>query len=747
MRLNNYPIDALLRPPVELYSATVFWGSALICVLAPWVLMMSAEIGYVMAAIMAYLGYQRTSQALRVLRYQRNIRRVPSFKLRADEVPVSQKKMYLGKGFQWTQKHTQRLKDTQRPEVQHYVQPPAYLQWVRQKEVQWEHTPVLKEVMKVTARTAWWNPVAPYPPVGGLPQLHAVEPDEIDVFSDLGERVGHTLVLGTTRVGKTRLAEILITQDIHRGGNAVIVFDPKGDAELLRRMYLEAKRTGRLDKFYVFHLGHPDISARYNPVGDFSRITEVASRISRQLPGEGQSAAFREFVWRYVNVIAKAANALGRRIDYEMIMMYGQDIEPLLIDYLEFILSQKIGDESWKKTVQQIKTMYDEGDLKKPRQMQDRSNRAHALIKYAKDLNVVDPVSAALLKTFEYDKSYFDKLVASLLPLMEKLTTGAVADLISPDYLDPDDPRPIFDWKQIITSQSIVYVGLDALTDSEVAAAVGNSMFADLTSVAGKIYKHGLDLGMPEMGSPSQTNKTVTCIHADEFNELMGDEFIPLLNKAGGANFQVTAYTQVWADVEARVGSKAKASQVAGNFNTMIMLRVKDEETAGMLTMQLPKVEIQTLMQVSGTNDSSDPGSEVDFTSRNEDRISVTQEPLLEPNMIMALPKGQAFAMLEGGHLWKIRMPLPDDSADEGMPRELQAIANDMRRRYRSSDHWWQTSDNSVYSTPYTPYEVEARTITGTDPVEQTSSSSHKRFSGALSEEAGMDEALTGMED
>ena len=36
-----------------------------------------------------------------------------------------------------------------------------------------------------------------------------------------------TLVLGTTRVGKTRLAEILITQDIRRG-DTVIGFDPKG---------------------------------------------------------------------------------------------------------------------------------------------------------------------------------------------------------------------------------------------------------------------------------------------------------------------------------------------------------------------------------------------------------------------------------------------------------------------------------------------------------------------------------------
>ena len=53
-------------------------------------------------------------------------------------------------------------------------------------------------------------------------------------------------------------------------------------------------------------------------------------------------------------------------------------------------------------------------------------------------------------------------------------------------------------------------------------------------------------------------------IHADEVNELMGNEFIPLLNKAGGAGVQVTAYTQTWSDIVARLGDSAKAGQVMG---------------------------------------------------------------------------------------------------------------------------------------------------------------------------------------
>jgi type IV secretory pathway TraG/TraD family ATPase VirD4 len=62
----------------------------------------------------------------------------------------------------------------------------------------------------------------------------------------------------------------------------VIVFDPKGDIDLLRRAYAETKRAGREGQFFMFHLGHPDLSARYNPVGNFSRITEVATRIAGQ---------------------------------------------------------------------------------------------------------------------------------------------------------------------------------------------------------------------------------------------------------------------------------------------------------------------------------------------------------------------------------------------------------------------------------------------------------------------------------
>ncbi len=121
------------------------------------------------------------------------------------------------------------------------------------------------------------------------------------------------------------------------------------------------------------------------------------------------------------------------------------------------------------------------------------------------------------------------------------------------------------------------------------------------------------------------------------------------------------------------------------------MLRVKELATAEMLTEQLPSVEVFSLMSVSGVDDSSEPGSGVDFKSRNEDRISVSEVPMLTPAELITLPKGQAFALLEGGQLWKIRMPLP--SADPDMPESLAVIANEMERTYVTNDHWYRSEE------------------------------------------------------
>ena len=626
--LPKYPLEALLRSPVELLSAALLGllGLAIVCL--PGAFLIERDIAFWISAALLSVALFRAMQGIYLLRYQRNIKRTATWRLDFGSIPNTRSTLFLGRGFVWTAKHTQRLRDTLRPSGRKYL----------------ASTTDSAASARIDGVTS-----------SGRPEIHGVELNEQSVSMNRADRVGHTLVLGTTRVGKTRLAELLIAQDIQRN-EVVIVFDPKGDADLLCRMVAEARRSERIDDMLVFHLGHPEHSCRYNAIGRFSRITEVATRIANQLPDAGNSAAFKEFAWRFVNIITGALVALKRTPNFRLVRRYINDIEPLFVEYARFYLHRN-APAGWSKTVRQRMQQLNPRNL--PAAMRGRDIEAVALLQYVQTLDLYDPVLDGLVSAYKYDRTYFDKIVSSVGPLMEKLTTGAVADLISPEENEDEDPRPILDWLDVITKRRIVYVGLDSLSDTTVASAIGNAMFADLVSVAGHIYKFGVD---------GWSSTPRIALHADEFNELIGEEFVPLLNKAGGAGFQVTAYTQTWSDVEAQILSKAKAGQVAGNFNSLIMLRVRELATANMLVDQLPRVGVVGKSTSSGAGDSSKADSPIDFETSHADSLSKSEAPLVGPTELFSLPRGQAFALLDGGQLWKLRLPLPD-SSDELLPR------------------------------------------------------------------------------
>lgn len=664
--MKRYPIESLLRPAVELSTAATAASAATMALIAPSAMMMTPAVALISALLLGALAARRGYQGWKILRYRRQLTRLPYYAISPADIPAIEGRLFLGLGFTWTQRHTQRLWDTERSENARFLKP----------------GPV---ALAIALTLGALGRASADHGLGGIPAIHGVGmlEGETPISMPQADRPGHTAVLGTTRVGKTRLAEVLIAQDI-RDGYVTIVFDPKGDAALMARCYSEAKRHKREDQLYVFHLGFPDHSARYNPVGTYDRVTEVAGRITNQLPGTGNSAAFRQFSWGYVNTLAKAVDALGHRVSYKVILTHAQDIEPLVIEYLEHWLDGEEQASGWRDRVQYLVNTIEEGErLAIPREIKARSPQTQALYVYVRESGLKDPIASSLLKVIEYDRSYYDRLIASLYPLLEKLTTGKVGELLSPDYAD-DDERPIFDWATVIRTGGIVYIGLDALSDPEVASVVGATMFADLTSQSGRIYKHGQLHGLPALSESRRV-----CIHADEMNELMGPEFVPMVNKAGGAGYQVTGYTQTMSDVEVRIGSKPGAGQVWGNLNTIIMLRVQETDTARFFADKLPKVEVNQLTTLSGATDNATPDSPTDFTSSAQQRQTTQQVELVQPATLMALPKGQAFARTEGGVISKIRLPMFAAEAED-LPEHLASMAAFMRQNYRSSADWAQ---------------------------------------------------------
>jgi conjugative coupling factor TraD (TOL family) len=571
------------------------------------------------------------------------------FNMTSAQLPVSQHTLFLGKGFLWTTEHTQRLRDLDLDYNLVYKQPDRWKQWSRQKALAWENkADMLKQWAKLLSKDAAWNPFRPYPHVGGQSCIHGVSEHESDISIPLSERASHIVVIGLPGMGKTRFAEILIGQDIRRG-DVVIVLDPKGDVDLLRRMVIEAQIAGRSQDLLIFHLGFPSVSCRYNPIGNFTRVTEVANRISNQLPSSGDSAAFKDFGWQFINSMAMALVSMGEKPDYEKMKFYITKMDVLLEKYLNFWLPTVImGLDEWIAHYLQVNNTE-----------QKPVSRLDAMIALVQSQELIqNPVFDDLYHACKYDKEYFSKITASLGPLLKKLTTGQVSELLSPNYFDLTDHRPILDWLQVIRNRQIVYVGLDALTDREVATAVGNAMFSDLVSVAGRIYKQGLTDGFYSTAKPGQASPRI-CVHSDEFNEIIGDEFIPLLNKGRGAGFTVTAYTQTWSDVEARLKSAAKAGQVAGNFGTIVMFRCQEASTIQMFLEKLPTVPILRSLPSSGVSDTPGGAAGVLYSSHHQDQLSYSPQRLLEVNDIINLPKGQAFTMIEGGHCNKLRMPMP----------------------------------------------------------------------------------------
>ena len=679
------PREALLRPIGEWYVSAICLLAALGSYYAYEFLFMTKSVSIVTTVGCGFIAFVYLKDALYLRRYQKNIRRLRHYEIDPSKTKFTRDYVRLGRGFRWLPIHTQRLRDTFRDHNTAYVVDSALYLAIRNFCLVHSRTKGLSVVVELLNSQSPFNPFRPLPDIGGNPAIHGIEPNEHEFRWVNEQRVGHTGIFGATRVGKTRLAETIIDADIKAGakklrdgkydGNVVLVVDPKGDGDLLKRCIISCIEAGRLDDFYMFHLGFPELSCVYNPISDFQKITEVAGRSTNQLADGGNSAAFKEFSWRFVNINAQAIKEIGEEPSYEKLAHYISHTDELLKKYVDKVMEKD--DPDWMQTVDEIEA--DVSDMQASRA--ERSKSVIALTAFAKDLmnEKNDPIIRGLVSALEYDKKYYDKLVASLLPFLDKMTTGKVKDLLSP-MADTKGKRRLR-LREAISRRAVIDVGLDALTDPVVAVAVASAMLSDLASVAGDIYKHG-----STFDEPIANNAKVPIIaHLDEFNELItGDEIIQILNKAGGAGIMAHVYTQTLKDIEAKIGNAAKASQIIGNLQNVIMMRVREVETAKLLTDQLPMVEVSSVTEVGGTRDD---GSLTEYSTDNSDRLTTKELPMIEPADIVSLSKGQAFMFKNGGELYKLRFPLFSKDTIE-LPDDIRDMIATMKRDYQTSDNW-----------------------------------------------------------
>jgi conjugal transfer pilus assembly protein TraD len=594
-----YDFEVPWRPNFEAKMALIWaGGSALILVFSLAVPLFSRfaallAVGCALAA--AFRGcqaYRRVVDASRLKRFGKEFIDLAELQKKARQC-ASRKTFWLGKGFPWTDIEANKL---------HALLSLGVVRTIGQAA---QHTD-----------GAYW--------------VHGLAP-EADLYSELSQLVGHTLIVGTTRVGKTRLFDLLIAQAIFRG-ETVIIIDPKGDHALARNARAACEASGAGERFVYFHPAHPDRSACIDPLRNWNRKTELASRVAALIPSETGADPFTAFGWKVLNDITNGMIAIGHRPNLVQLRRYVEGgPDGLLQRALKAHFTRHVKD--WESRAA-------------PSLKRHRDRVLEAYLGFYREIAVHEARSVeldGLISTYEHNREHFQKMVASLIPILSMLTSEPLQELLSPDF-EPGHERLVTDMSKIIRGRKVVYIGLDSLADATVGSAIGSILLADLAAVAGDRYNYGIDSLAP------------VNLFIDEAAEVLNQPAIQLMNKGGGADFRVTIATQTFADFASRLGDENKARQVLANTNHKIALRVLDAETQKYLADGMPQIKVRSMALRYGHQ--VDPRVQAEYTASYQEQIQEDEAELFPAAMLGELPPLHFLARLSGGRTLKGRIPI-----------------------------------------------------------------------------------------
>lgn len=569
--------------------------------------------------------------------------------------PAHAKDMWLGRGFPWGQSEAQRASDLlSRDWAKITREALGFMYIVRFMKKHWGKClfrPLTafhlykEEQKRIAEQGARW--------------IHGLGDEEKDVFQPLSHTEGHTLIVGTTGAGKTRCFDLLISQAILRN-ETIFIIDPKGDADLRDKAKRACEQLGRADKFMSFHPAFPQESIRINLLANWTRHSEIADRISSLLPAIKDSDPFKAFSFGALNAISYGLTMCAKRPSLKLLKHYlsgagsGTGILARLVhDALENYFKEHSADAY---------AAY----LQIPKHEAPTLKTMQAMVGVYADYGPQDPDMDDLINLFKHDQEHFSKMITSLLPILSMLTSGSLGDILSP--ADDGEVRMLeevwFDTKTLIANNSVVYVGLDALSDPMVASAIGALFLSDLACTAGARYNFNDE---ENVKSPTLWQKItgqnkdaggrrMVNIFVDESSEVVCPPFLQLLNKGRGAGMRMFVATQTVADFASRLGSKDKAVQFLGNLNNRICLRCVDLETQKYIADAIPKTKLAGIEKTQGLSTSAyEP---VPKGGNVSERQVEKEAPLFAPEMLGMLPNLEYIAIVSGTQLIKGRYPL-----------------------------------------------------------------------------------------
>ena len=523
--------------------------------------------------------------------------------------------LWLGFGFRWWPEHSQRLYELMK------------LDWTKLQLPSW------------LCRLLLPNQALPEE-AAGLPIIHGVSDTDESLYRPLKNFEGGLCLCGTTQAGKGVYLSHLVAQAIARG-DVVIVIDPKHSSRLKDNI-LNACRASKRDDPLTFHPAFPNTGVRLDPMHSFTNATEIASRIRQAFP-PNMDESFANFAWMALNAIAQGLIALEIRPTLPLIAKY---VRLGIYDLLEPLLerhAKQYASPDWQKRYFDLK----EKAGRPP--MPTVSERLMVLVAlYETELHQIapDPAIDGLIEVFRHNREHYSKITASLLPILSMLTTGKLADSLSPTLTDPHDTRPVMNLEKVISGGHVLYIGLDSMPNPTVASTLAGIWLADLANIAGRRYNLGL----------SALNSKRISLFIDEVSNVINVPLIEILNKGAESGIQTTCAMQTIADLAHRMGSVEAAHVVLGNLNNLIALRTKDQMTQKFVVETLGKTYIanQTLSINNRASDNLSP----DYHSGLTRQMNTELEPIFPPEFLGKLPNCEAIVQVSAGYVYKTRCPI-----------------------------------------------------------------------------------------
>lgn len=634
--MKSMQADTLFRPAFEARAALA-WTVALAWLLAAggWLGLRgpAAAAWSALLLLAAGLGALRAWQAARVWRFKLQLAGPRTAFLRVEQLvaarPRLQGQVWLGWGWQWQPSHTQRA-----------------------------HAIAARDAREI-APPAWWLRLAgraPDPARGrGKAWIHGLE-RERSVLLPAATFVGHTGILATTGAIKTSLYKLLVLQFALQG-DCVIVLDPKGDKELFAAARDAARAAGAPERFIALHPAFPATSVRFDGLRHWERETQVASRV-KQMMGAGEDDSFVNFCWTVIADLVGCMRLAGRRPTVATLLRHVQCLqqpEALCEEVLAAWLAQHRPDFQQALAARLARRAPPAGGARSGTR-HPPPPRLQALVDLFDELPPAQrpaPV-AGLIAMLQADRQWFAKMVVAMVPTLSRI--ASLGPLLSPDYEDVADARPIYDMKKVVEGRKIFYVGLDALTDPAVASAVAALITCDAAGYAGEAYNHG-------EGTPPVVHLLV-----DEAGDALCEPMIQNLNKGRGAGLRIYLAMQAIADLTAALhGNAILAERVLGNLNNFIVGATQDARTLEFLEDRLGEVPVMARTQAQATGRKSE---DLGFEYMASRSVAVREQPapLVPRNLLMALPDLHYVALVNRSQVWKGRIPVLtlDDAGSTG---------------------------------------------------------------------------------